>query len=176
MKTDQNFTSTELETTETVNATKPAPTLEMLLEPLLSLMNEKFQMRGLGYRVADYAMLGELEIPDHQVHVELDADHLSEPAKQVLATILWKTGSSVTWSGETYRGSDPVKSPLRFRLVTQCVHVESRWEREVRLFVDYDTDGELDCKAAKRQIDHLVAFLKEPANLVELDSEPLSLF
>jgi len=149
---------------------------------LLKLLSDHYPVDpNEPYEIPPFGQFGVLEESPNEVAIELpDAIVSNELATRAIATLLQRsashslrTGSEVIEIIET----DPYRTPLRFALLKRAFWLQDHWEWCRYLIIDYLYYGiGIDAQAAEQQIELLVAYVRDPENLIRLKPDDLAMF
>jgi len=158
-------------------AADDSASLAEILSPLIDLFNDKYRVPGgEDYEFEPWGLMGpSLEQSPNQEVIEIPQEvENSQSAVSAILTLLWRTGSNKLWNQSRFQENDPERSPLRFSLVKTLYWMETHWQWNRYLVVDYL--GELDRAAATDQIARLVAALNGSYMLLSISFAQLMQF
>lgn len=135
-----------------------------MLEPLVDWLNEQF----LPSQTSKFTVFTLQERDDKRVAIVLPLNvTVCERTMRAVITLLRKTGADAI-------PTEP--QPFLFELVSNAAWLESSFWFICRALVFEQIDEELDATTAERRVARLIAYLKDPTNLVKLGREDKALF
>jgi hypothetical protein len=142
--------------------------LAEILSPLVDLLNTKYPAGyGEDYEINQFGQFGRLERnPDEEIIELPDSVLRNEASVRAVMTLLWRSGSNNLWTESRFGENDPYRTPLRFSYVKRVFWMETHWQWNRYIVVDFFE--ELDEAAAARQVNLLVNALSDRSMLLPL--------